>query len=244
MNRSRAIEHLRSVGIMAAWLIGIVIVWRVVLSIDGVQRAGFAIGPWESEMYPMGLPWISFIDAGFLTLLMLVVLSLGRRLRGLAHAALPRLLAAGAILRMMGVLAAVIIGYFAYDDLVYTPLFWQDIGWIYKLAFWLAVALVSLLILLQVLRGWYEIDRSAPRFVRAIAGLTTGDSDVKSRSSGEIILRPRAEAPPEPPPELAQKQPPPEKRCSQCQANLPQDARFCIRCGTEVPDDIPYVKRG
>lgn len=238
MNRSKAIEHLRSVGIVTAWLVGIIVVWRVVLSIDAVQRAGFAIGPFETEMYPYGLPWVSFIDAGFLTLLMLVVLSLGRHLRSLAHLALPRLLAAGAILRLLGVLAAVIIGYFAYDDLVYTPLYWQDIGWIYKLAFWLLVGGVSLLVLFQLSRAWYEIDRSAPSFVRTMAGLTMGGSEPKS--SGEIILRPRAEARPESPSESAPKQPPkqppPEKRCSQCQAVLPKDARYCIKCGEKVPD--------
>jgi len=247
MNRSRAIEHLRSVGIVAAWLIGIVIVWKIILSIDGVQRAGFAIGPFETEMYPYGLPWVSFIDAGFLTLLMLVILSLGRHLRDLARVVLPHLMAAHSILRLLGILAAVIIGYSAYDDLVYTPLYWQDIGWIYALAFWILVGVVSLLILLQILRAWYEIDSSAPSFVRTIAGLATGESEAKPRASREIILRPRAEAPPEPPPESASKQQvpaeAPEKRCGQCQALLPKHARFCIRCGTEIPDDIPYVRK-
>jgi|GEM_PF-2780570 len=241
MKRDRLMEHLRSAGILAVWVLGTIIVWRIVLSIDAVQRAGFAVAPWRSSVYPAGLPWISFVDAGFLTLLIVVVLALGLHLRDFAYHAFPRTRAIGAIMRLLGVLFAVVIGNYAYDDFVYSPLFWQDLGWIYRLAFWLLIAGLAVIILLQVIRAWYELGYPTPAFVRTAVRLATGVEE--PRSSRDIILRPQAPVSPETPtaPVARQQESPADRRCTQCQAILPKDARFCIKCGAQAAADIPDI---
>lgn len=44
------------------WFIGVLILWRVLLSIRAIQQSGFAIWPYETRVYPAGLPWQVEVD--------------------------------------------------------------------------------------------------------------------------------------------------------------------------------------
>lgn len=131
--------------------------------------------------------------------------------------ALPRITAIGSLLCLAGVLGAVIVGYNAYMDLIYSALYWQDLGWLYKLAFWLAIAVVAVLMLLQLAKLWTQ-SFDAPPYVRTVAGLAPGKS--RSSTSDRIVLRTR-----------------PARRCPQCLTVLRADERFCTKCGAKAPED-------
>jgi len=222
----------RPAGITAAWIVVLLVVWKIIISFDKV-RNGVVVMPFESSLYPMGLLWTAIIDAIFLTIVIYLIVQLGRQLGDVASPIAPRLQSIKAALLAAGIMVATFVGYSAYDVVILEPLKWQGAGWVYQLVFWLLIAGTSIAILLQGVRFWYEIDSSAPRFVQAVGGLFCRQAD--SRSPSVITLSPsspqrkhvnvRASVEPRP------------SHCTECGAELPLTAQFCIMCGNRISTD-------
>ena len=67
------------------WFALLLVFRSVVLSMKGVERLGFAVPRFTSELYPLGLLWTQLVDAAFLTILIFSVLALGGVFEDLSH---------------------------------------------------------------------------------------------------------------------------------------------------------------
>jgi len=181
------------------WFIAVLVLWRVVVSLDAVQRSGFAVEPFHTTAFPMGLPWVLFIDMAFLTVLLITFVSLGGRAREILGDALPSFPRIGGVAYLIGILLAVIVGYFAYADLIVPPLYSQGVDWAYRLVFWIAVAGICIAIAFEV---W-----------QTVLTVMKGSSSVITLSRGSRVAA---------------------VACPGCGVNLPEDAKYCTKCGTRV----------
>lgn len=143
------------------WFVVLLVLRGVVLSLRAVQTSGFAVAPFQSEVFPVGLPWILIIDIVFLTVIIFSVLAFGGRLREVLSSALPRLPRLGNIGYLITVLVAVIIGYFTYDDIILPPLYIQGVDWAYRLVFWLLVVGVSVGIVFELAQTLFAVRKEA-----------------------------------------------------------------------------------
>jgi len=189
-----------------AWIIGVLVVWRVVMSLDAVQRSGFAVEPFHTTAFPMGLPWVLFIDIAFLTVLLIILVSLGGRAREILTSALPGLPRLGDVAYLVGILLAVIVGYVAYDDLIVPPLYSQGVDWAYRLVFWLAVAGICSAIAFEV---WQTVQ-TVTKGSSSVITLSRGSSGSPSASRQPVAV------------------------CRKCGTKLPDDAKYCSQCGARV----------
>jgi len=143
------------------WFVLLLVLRSVVLSLRAVQTSGFAVVPFQSEVFPVGLPWILIIDIVFLTVIIFSVLAFGGRLREALSSALPRLPRLGSIGYLITVLVAVIIGYFTYDDIILPPLYIQGVDWAYRLVFWLLVAATSAAIVFEFAQTFFAVRKES-----------------------------------------------------------------------------------
>ena len=143
------------------WFVLLVVFRSVVLSMRGVQELGFAVPPFTSEVYPLGLLWSQAIDAAFLTVLIISVLSLGDRFKQLLASVFPKVPRLGNVGYLGAVAGAVVIGYFAYDDFLLPPLLSQGVEWAYRLIFWVIIAGVAATAAYEVTRMILEMIKPA-----------------------------------------------------------------------------------
>ena len=115
------------------WFALLVVFREIVLSMPVVQQLGAAILPFTTDLYPHGLLWTQFVDAGFFTILVFSVLALGGRLRNSISTAFPTLFRLGNMVYLASSAAAVVIAYSAYAGFVLPPLRAQRVEWAYKL---------------------------------------------------------------------------------------------------------------
>jgi len=170
-------EWVRAAIGYSIWFVLLLVFWRVILSLRAVQESGFAILPFQSEVFPAGLPWVAVINTAFLTIIIISVLSLGGRLRALLLFSIPQLPPLGSAGYHAGVLSAVIIGYFAYADLVLPLLYLQGVEWVYKLIFWILVAGISAVIVFDLVQAVLAVRVRADAVIR-MEGATSKDGDV------------------------------------------------------------------
>lgn len=206
LESERLTGWIRTAIAFVIWFVLLLVLRSVVLSLRAVQTSGFAVAPFQSEVFPVGLPWILIIDITFLTVIIFSVLTFGGRLREALSSALPQLPRLGSIGYLATVLVAVIIGYFTYDDIILPPLYIQGVDWAYRLVFGIAVAGICIAIAFEV---W-----------QTVLTVVKGSSSVitLSRESNASAIESRATA----------------VACPECGVNLPEDARYCTQCGTRV----------
>jgi len=161
LESERLTGWIRTAIAFSIWFVVLLVLRHVVLSLRGVQELGFAAMPFQSKVFPAGLPWIVLIDIAFLTVIIFSVLTFGGRLREALSSALPRLPRLGSIGYLSTVLVAVIIGYFTYDDIILPPLFIQGVDWAYRLVFWLLVAATSAAIVFESAQTFIAFRREA-----------------------------------------------------------------------------------
>lgn len=154
----------------------------------------------------MGLPWILFIDIAFFTILIATAIAFGGWLRHELASVLPKLRRLGNIAHLVGVLGAVIIGYFACDDIVLPLLYSQGVKWAYKLIFGVLVSGVSASVAFELLQTVLIAKRSAGSFI------TLSESSTPEERGAGVA------------------------NCRKCGASLPLAALFCSRCETKVEE--------
>jgi uncharacterized paraquat-inducible protein A len=159
LESERLTGWIRTAIVFVIWFVLLLVLRSVVLSLRAVQTSGFAVMPFQSEVFPVGLPWIIIIDIAFLTVVIFSVLAFGGRLREALSSALPRLPRLGSIGYLITVLVAVIIGYFTYDDIILPPLYIQGVDWAYRLVFWLLVVGVSLGIVFELAQTLFAVRK-------------------------------------------------------------------------------------
>jgi len=198
------------------WFVAVLVVWRVVVSLDAVQRSGFAVAPFRTPIFPGGLPWVLFIDIAFLTVMLVSFISLGSRAREVLVAALPKLPRLGNVAYLIGVLIAVIVGYFAYDGLVVPPLYSQGVDWAYRLVFGLAVAGICIAIAFEDWQTALTLTKGRTPVITLPRQDVSGPQDQGSATTV----------------------------CPRCGARFPQGAKYCSQCGVKVNDDRDGTKGG
>lgn len=166
------------------WFLVVLVLRSVVLSLRAVQTSGFAVAPFESRVFPVGLPWIIIIDIAFLTVVIFSVLAFGGRLREALSSALPRLPRLGSIGYLITVLVAVIIGYFTYDDIILPPLYIQGVDWAYRLVFWLLVVGVSLGIVFELAQTLFAVRKEAVSVIK-VPGTLPKQAESSTRNCKE-----------------------------------------------------------
>ena len=166
------------------WFLVVLVLRSVVLSLRAVQTSGFAVAPFQSEVFPVGLPWILIIDIVFLTVIIFSVLAFGGRLREALSSALPQLPRLGTIGYLVTVLVAVIIGYFTYDDIILPPLYIQGVDWAYRLVFWLLVVGVSVGIVFELAQTLFAVRKEAFSVI-TIPGTSPKQAESSTRNCKE-----------------------------------------------------------
>lgn len=161
LESERLTGWIRTAITFVIWFVLLLVLRSVVLSLRAVQTSGFAVVPFQSEVFPVGLPWILIIDIVFLTVIIFSVLAFGGRLREALSSALPRLPRLGSIGYLITVLVAVIIGYFTYDDIILPPLYIQGVDWAYRLVFWLLVAATSAAIVFEFAQTFFAVRKES-----------------------------------------------------------------------------------
>jgi len=202
----------------AIWLAVLVVIWRVVLSLEWIQSRGFALAPFRSEIYSGGLPWTLLIDVAFHTLLMISAVRLGGRLRRSLVGGSDRFRRLGHVARLGGILGAIIIGYYGFDELVYPLLYSQDVTWAYNLLLWVLLLGVAAAIVFELV-GAVTLARRPSKPAVAPAG-------------GKAV---KSEAPPAIPGVVAETATD-DGTCPSCGKELPMNALFCGRCGIRISE--------
>lgn len=178
----------------------------IILSLEAVLGLMFRFLVRPSLAYPWGLSWYSVIDIILMTIVLFAVLGWGRRLLGILASIFPELPAMASLADLISILGAVVLGYFAYDDLIVPPLASQRVAWAYNLVF--TVILVGIL---------------------AVAGVTIVRMVVRARKAG-VALRTVSSVPPSVPRANL------PSRCAKCEAPLSSGNRYCSRCGAPVEE--------
>ena len=224
VDSDRVVGWVRALIAYAVWSVVVVIVWRVVLSLRSVQMSGFALEPFSNEIYVEGLPWVLLIDLGFHVILMLTALALGGRLKREISMGTSRYSRFGNAAYLVGVLGAVAIGYFAFDDLLLPVLRSQNVEWAYEVLFLVLAAGTSVAILFE--------------FVSAIVLAMRGKHIHQER-----VQEPQTQGSDAPPGAGNAAEPAAQKggshhqsvKCAHCGKLLPGRAKFCGRCGAKLP---------
>ncbi|HHR85369.1 MAG TPA: YccF domain-containing protein [Candidatus Acetothermia bacterium] len=144
------------------WFALLLVLRSVVLSMKGVERLGFAVPRFTSELYPLGLLWTQLIDGAVLTVLIFSVLALGGRLRRSISFAFAQLSRLGNIGHLAAVASAVVIGYSAYAPLIMPPLLSQGVEWAYRLIFWVIIGGIGATAVYELVRVVLEAPKNAP----------------------------------------------------------------------------------
>jgi len=213
----RVVGWVRVAIAYAIWTAILLVVWRVVVSLDSVRSIGYALEPLQSRIYIDGLRWLVCIDAGFYTLLLFTALGFGGRIKREITEASPRFRRMGRVAKLGGILGGIIIGYFAYADLIYPLLQYQDVTWAYNLALWVLSLGIAAAVLFELVSAVF-----LARHVERVPPSTVG---------GEA-----AEAKP-PAPESMEAAPTSatERKCRNCGKDLLANASYCGQCGAEAP---------
>lgn len=251
-------ELLNTFNRFAIGLVLLIVLRFVVLALPMVRDLGFLITSGH-DPYWAGLTWALLIDVALRTWMIYLILSFGTRVRELLPQIRPELPQLGTMVYLAAAFAAVLIGYFAYDDLVVPPL--KTAAWIYMLAFALA-AIGSL--------SWltFLIYQNSDQILKAVRTLRTGQTTSSTVSppvltSAEQLIQcpkcgvslqsdarsavttanisPAASSesktektePAQTVPQTQIKQPTEPPKCAQCGAPLKSSDRFCRRCGAQ-----------
>lgn len=204
----RVVSCVRDLAGYGILLAGVLIAWRVVVSLNAVQRSGYLI--WPCDVFPAGLPWLVLINAAFATVFLAYIVSLGSAAEKTLTKEIPRLPRIGSIAHLAGILLAVIIGYLNYDDLVVPTLWSQGIDWVYRLAFALVVAGISLAIAFEI----WQTAQSAMKSRASVITLPQAYLDGTRREEGHDMV------------------------CRRCGTGLPGTATYCSHCGEKVTRDF------
>jgi len=168
----------------AVWFVALLVLRSVILSLRAVQGSGFVVSPFQSDVFPVGLPWITIIDIVFLTVIIFSVLAFGARLRDALSSMVPQLPRLGTIGYLITVLVAVIIGYFTYDDIIVPPLYVQGVDWAYRLVFWLSVVGVSLGIVFELAQTLFAVRKEAVSVIK-VPGTLPKQAESSTRNCKE-----------------------------------------------------------
>lgn len=204
MRSSNGYEWVPSLIGRCIWLVLVIVARGIVLSLRGVQDMGFVIKPFASEIYPFGLLWSQVIDAIFLTILVISLISFGGFLKDFFSLKLSRLPRLGNIAFLATVIGAVTVGFIGYDDLLRPPLAYQEVEWVYNLIFWLITGGLLAITLYEVARTAYEL------------------------STGQRVLREKITISSAKAPESA------AEWCPKCGNTIGPSDVYCRRCGTKV----------
>lgn len=124
----------------------------------------FIIEPLGSEAYPEGLHAAHLIDAVLLSLCMLTIVNLGRRIGSSLVEIFPEIPDLDHALRLVGILGAVVTGFYAYKAILLPPLISVRLGALYTAGFLLIAVLVGALLVVTItrmavqLRGRRSVD--------------------------------------------------------------------------------------
>lgn len=203
----------------AIWIAVLVVIWRVVPSLEWVQSSGFALEPFRSDLYPDGLTWILLVDVAFHALLMITVIRLGGSLKQALVGASGRFRRLGHVARLGGIMGAIIIGYYGFDELVYPLLYFQDVTWAYNLLLWVLLLGIAAAITFELVGAVALAKRRSKPLVAA--------ADENVVESG---------APPATP-GVAASVVTDDGRCPSCGKKLPTNALYCGQCGLRLSEN-------
>jgi len=220
----RVIGWVRALIAYAIWTVVVLVVWRVVLSLESVQMSGFALEPFRNEIYIGGLPWVLVIDLGFYLILMMTALALGGRLKREISRGSERFSRFGSAAYLIGVLGAVAIGYYALGDFILPVLDSQGVEWAYDVLFLVLAIGTAAAILFEILSAIVLTRRSK------------GSAPTQTQEA-------RTQIPPGRSSEGSLPADPPQHnktfhqsiKCPGCGKLLPAKAKFCGRCGAKLP---------
>jgi hypothetical protein len=110
------------------------------------------IYPLTNEAYPMGLHPIQIIDAFLLTFCMVALVAFSKEVRAILEIVFPGLSEFGRVIHLLGFLGAIVIGYYAYADIVIPPLSSVGLEIIYSIIFWIFIALITALLFINLVQ--------------------------------------------------------------------------------------------
>jgi hypothetical protein len=230
----KVLGWIRSTIAYAIWTVVVVVGWKIVLSLESVQWSGFALEPFQSDIYPYGLPWILLIDVAFYAILMITIVSFTGRLRRDISKSSSRFRRLANVVRLAGILASVIIGYYAFDELVLPPLAYQNVEWAYNTILWVLVIGTSAVILFELVSSVILAKRK-PKSVLNLPA--RNEFEETNRGEDQLDRQPEEQSEKQPE-EQSERQPEKphkeEGKCVSCGKKLPATALFCGDCGTRV----------
>jgi Zn finger protein HypA/HybF involved in hydrogenase expression len=197
------------------WFVVLLVLRRVVLSLEGVQDLGFAVYPFQSRAFPVGLLWVQLFDMAFRTILIASVLAFGGRLGGVLSSAFPRAPRLEKLGFLATALGALIIGYYAYEVLIVPPLASQGVEWAYKVIFWVLAAGILAL-------AAFELVQMISLVARRGSEVEGAEATSPAAQEGKASAR----------------------TCKECDETLSSSDRYCPACGALAVESETQRERG